>query len=238
MVKTIKAAQARLKRKLSGGLFRYTLLFSLALHLGLWGILGWPGGGIEQGAFLHSDRDPNITIITIPEFELPPPATIDPFESPVATGIPGREEVGMPIPVPDKDAEFDTIRPPSVERVAPVTENTEIIVLPSEKAPPPTSANPNVPEIVPTSRSPVIIHKERPKYPEIARGSGFEGDVILLVYIDERGHVRNAVVQHSPGLPALEASALEAAYRCKFQPAEQQGVPVGVWYSLVMQFKQ
>jgi TonB family protein len=144
----------------------------------------------------------------------------------------------MPIPVPDKDTEIETIRPPTVERAAPVTEKTKIIVLPSEKAPSPRSANPNVPEMVPTSRSPIILHQARPTYPEIARGSGFEGDVILLVYIDEHGNVRNAVVQSSPGLPALEESAVEAAYRCKFQPAEQQGVPVGVWHSLVMQFRQ
>jgi len=231
------AAQARLKRKLSGGLFRYTLLFSLALHLGLWGILGWPGGGIEQGAFPHSESDSNITIITLPEYEIPPPESLEPADSPAPPGIPGRVGEGIPIPVSEKEAEYETVRT-GVERAKAVTEETKIIVLPSERTPPPASANPNVPEIVPTSKSPVLLRQVRPKYPEVARVSGFEGEVILLVYIDEHGNVRNAVVQYSPGLPALEEAALEAAYRCKFQPAEQQGVPVGVWYTLVMQFQQ
>jgi len=61
--------------------------------------------------------------------------------------------------------------------------------------------------------------------------------VVFLVYIDERGDVRGAVVQSSPGLPALDEAAKEAAYKCKFKPAEQQGVAVGVWYSIVMQFR-
>ena len=83
----------------------------------------------------------------------------------------------------------------------------------------------------------MLIYQSRPKYPDIARDSRVEGEVVLLVYIDRRGDVRKAEVQSSPGLPALDEAAKEAAYKCKFKPAEQQGVPVGVWYSLVMQFK-
>jgi len=77
----------------------------------------------------------------------------------------------------------------------------------------------------------------KPMYPEIAYNSRVEGDVVLMVYVDERGSVRNALVQSSPGLPALDEAAKEAAYKCKFEPAQQQGVPVGVWYSLVMEFR-
>jgi len=87
------------------------------------------------------------------------------------------------------------------------------------------------------SKAPIMVHEVRPKYPDIARDSRVEGDVALLVYIDESGNVRNAVVQTSPGLPALEEAAKKAAMKCKFRPAEQQGVPVGVWYNIVMEFR-
>ncbi|MCP4230770.1 MAG: energy transducer TonB [bacterium] len=78
----------------------------------------------------------------------------------------------------------------------------------------------------------------QPKYPDIARDMGIEGDVVLLVYIDETGTVRNALVQSSPELPAMEEEAVKAAYKCKFAPAKQQDRPVGVWYTIFMEFKR
>jgi protein TonB len=84
---------------------------------------------------------------------------------------------------------------------------------------------------------PVIVKEYRPVYPDDARKKGIEGDVILLVFIDERGDVKNVVVQSSPGLSSLERAATMAAYRCKFKPALLDGEPIGVWYSIVMQFE-
>jgi TonB family protein len=84
---------------------------------------------------------------------------------------------------------------------------------------------------------PAIIKTVRPKYPEEAREAKIEGDVVLLVYIDENGDVRNAVVQYSPGFAALDEAAKVAALECKFKPATRQGKRVGVWYSVVMQFR-
>ncbi len=85
--------------------------------------------------------------------------------------------------------------------------------------------------------APVIIKTVRPEYPEEASEAEIEGDVTLLVYIDENGDVRNAIVQSSPGLAALEEAAKEAALECKFKPATKRGKPIGVWYSIVMEFR-
>ena len=89
-------------------------------------------------------------------------------------------------------------------------------------------------------------------YPEEAKEAGLEGDVVLLVYIDENGKVRNAVVQASPdaegkstegcdnpasAVEAMENAAVEAAYKCEFEPATVSGEPVGMWYALVMAFR-
>lgn len=79
-----------------------------------------------------------------------------------------------------------------------------------------------------------------------------EGDVVLLVYIDENGKVANAVVQAyndaegkpmadwdqpPPAIEALGEAAVDAAYKCEFEPARQNGEPVGMWYAIVMQFR-
>jgi TonB family protein len=84
---------------------------------------------------------------------------------------------------------------------------------------------------------PVIVKESRPVYPPELRDRGVEGDVVLFVYIDRYGYVRNAIVESSPGEPAFGESAKEAAYRCKFEPAKKRGRPIGTWYIIVMQFR-
>jgi TonB family protein len=84
---------------------------------------------------------------------------------------------------------------------------------------------------------PVVIKAVRPVYPEEASEAKIEGDVTLLVYIDENGDVRNAIVRASPGYAPLEEAAKEAALKCKFKPAKYRGKPVGVWYDVVMEFR-
>jgi protein TonB len=239
VVKKIKTAQQKLKARISGKLFKYTFMFSVTLHLGIWGLLGNPFGGsggqlVAQQFFRHFDP-----IIPVNYNRLPEPTSItNPVPKHGPPGIKGHSEMGEnPIPVPDNETENTgyTDRDPS--KITKVGPGTSIIVNPEPGIDKPTSASPNVIEFVPTSEPPRILKQVRPEYPDIARSSGIEGDVVLMVYIDESGRVRNAVVQSSPGLPALDEAAIKAAYGCKFKPAEQQGVPVGVWYSLVMQFE-
>jgi TonB family protein len=141
------------------------------------------------------------------------------------------------LPVPDELAEADTISDAIGADGEGFGEGTEIIVEENIEVED-TGKNPwDEVRIVEYSEPPVIVYEQRPVYPDIARESKVEGDVVLLVYIDTSGNVRNAIVQSSPGLPALDKAAKKAAMRCKFKPAKQQGVPVGVWYSIVMQFR-
>jgi len=93
------------------------------------------------------------------------------------------------------------------------------------------------PLVIDCEGSPVIIKSVRPKYPEEAREAKIEGDVILLVYVDENGDVRKAVVKSSPGVAGMDEAAKEAALECKFKPATYQGKPVGIWYLIVMEFR-
>lgn len=241
MANETKETGEKLKRRLSGKLFRYTFAFSLALHFGVWTLVGWPGGPAAGRAVVGPEEDSTIIPVTWPYEELPPPPSVEYAEPPrMPEGASAEGDVGeIPMPVPDRYAEANTI-PDAHARSgnAFVDAGRRIIVeTPGAAVAGPVSASPDRVEFVPVSKASALVYQSRPEYPDIARDSGMEGDVVLLVYIDERGDVRNAIVQSSPGLPALEEAATEAAYKCKFRAAEQQGTPVGVWYSLVMQFR-
>jgi TonB family protein len=239
VAKDMKSADEKLKRRLSGRLFRYTLAASVLVHLGAWALIAWPDGDLGQLSSSHHKR--GIVIPFEHVKELPPPSTIMPPEEPntAPKGMPVKEGIGEIIIPSSEDDAYETARDPKTDYRNPTIDpgsrvTVEKPVDPVEK---PKSASPDQIEFVSFSKAPGIIHQSRPEYPEIARSSHMEGNVVLLIYIDERGDVRNAVVQSSPGLPALDEAAINAAYKCKFTPAEQQGVPVGVWYSLVMEFR-
>jgi TonB family protein len=165
--------------------------------------------------------------------ELPPPPTIEePTEAP--KGLETKGTVGsVPLPVPDEEAEAETIADmgPGVEDGS--IEGAEIEVVEEVIDADPTSPNFDVEY----SEAPYPIHDVKPKYPEIARASGWEGDVVLLVYIDREGNVKNVVVAGSSGFSDVDNEAVSAAYKCRFSPAKQQGVPVGVWYQIIMEFR-
>ena len=241
MGKKIKTVREKLQRRLSGKLFRYTFTFSLALHFGVWGLVGFSPR--DAGPGHEGIRDVDNYPVTADRFrkynDLPQPHSIEP-ETPrrAPEGLPGKSGLGeIIIPTRDGDTDISTITDAD-PGTKPIGKDERIIIVnPAVDPDKPRSASRHTVEFVDYSRAPVLVTMAKPKYPEIAYSSGVEGDVVLLVYVDERGNVRNAVVQSSPGLPALEKAAKEAAYECKFKPAEQQGVAVGVWYSLVMEFQ-
>lgn len=223
----------------------YTYIFFLGKHMKIaltisflifglaWGISAMPedfGGGegdVKMGGKMK------LNVVKKSYDELPPPPSIDvPMEAP--TGLAKEGSVGeVPLPVPDEEAEADTIvdASPGVEDGVP--EGTELVVEGLDEATIAETPRFDIEYSVAPSPSNLV----KPKYPSMAKDMGITGDVVLLVYIDSSGTVRNAIVQSSPGLPAMDEAALDAAYRCKFNPAQQQGKPVGVWYTIVMEFQ-
>ncbi len=244
MAKKKKDPQDKLKRTLAGGLFRYTLAISAVVWCGTWGIIEMPKDVLgKRGEVKMGSGKLDLQVRTKKKYEeLPPPPSIETAEPAQAPkGLEAKGSVGeVPLPVPDALADADTITDAvGTGEGEGFGEGTEIIVEENIEVED-TGEEPDwvTPRFdIEYSEAPVIIHEVRPKYPDIARDSKVEGDVTLLVYIDESGNVRNAVVQASPGLPALEEAAKKAAMKCKFKPAKQQGVPVGVWYNIVMEFR-
>lgn len=239
MAKNI-GSQEKLKRRLSGGLFRYTLIISLAAHFGVWGIAAMPKDVLsKKGTMKMGDGKIDLKVVKRTYDDLPPPVSLEaPEPTSAPEGLEAKGSVGeVPLPVPDELAEADTISDAVGTGSEGFGEGTEIIVEENIEVTEEAAPWEEVSFDVEYSEKPVVVHEERPVYPDIARDSKVEGDVVLLVYIDEQGKVRNAVVQASPGLPALDEAAKKAAMKCTFKPAKQQGVPVGVWYSIVMQFR-
>ena len=83
---------------------------------------------------------------------------------------------------------------------------------------PPSKSNPS---------SAKVVFRSSPVYPSLARRSGIEGKVIVLVVVTPSGRVSNARVGSSSGNGLLDAAALKAARLYRFIPAKNvagQGV--------------
>ena len=73
-------------------------------------------------------------------------------------------------------------------------------------------------------------------YPEIARKSGVEGKVYVLVMVNERGGVDEVKVIRGIGAGCDEA-AVKAVKECKFNAGKNKGAAVKVKLSLPISFK-
>ena len=71
--------------------------------------------------------------------------------------------------------------------------------------------------------------------PEYTRGVTKQGAVIVESIIDEEGCIQNLRVCKSVH-PALDLATLDAVRRWVFRPAELEGKPVKVYYTLTVNF--
>ena len=88
-----------------------------------------------------------------------------------------------------------------------------------------TKKAPFVPVTRLTARPKLLSKLEKIPYPPEATRAGVEGQVILLVTIDETGKVTKVKVLDGPGYGLNEAAA-KAARQWRFAPATYQGEPV------------
>jgi TonB family protein len=82
---------------------------------------------------------------------------------------------------------------------------------------------------------PVPLVAPTPAYPAHARDYRIQGKVVLHVYIEDDG--TPCWVKVLRGDPLLVDAAVDAIHRWRFQPAMRQGVPVGSWMEIPMDFK-
>jgi TonB family protein len=95
---------------------------------------------------------------------------------------------------------------------------------------------PSSDEFVAVDVMPEMIDIQIPVYPEEARAKEIEGTVWIRALVAEDGTVTKARVHKPSGVKMLDESALKAAYKCTYKPAEQAGKPVAVWVTYKVAF--
>ncbi len=103
-------------------------------------------------------------------------------------------------------------------------------------APPPPPEGPRV-KFIPYDDPPVPLSPIRPKYPEIAQEAGIEGTVVVQVFVDRRGRVKDTVILKGIPITGLDKSATQAIRSVRFRPAKQRERAVGVWISIPVNFR-
>jgi protein TonB len=83
---------------------------------------------------------------------------------------------------------------------------------------------------------PGVLQQSPPRYPEAARRAGAQGTTVLRVRVKADGSVGEVVVEQSAGHTELDASAVDAVGRWRFEPARRRGSPVEVWIHLPVRF--
>lgn len=83
--------------------------------------------------------------------------------------------------------------------------------------------------------APQAISSPDPEYTEEARQAKKQGTCVLSMVVDEQGHPRDLRVVRGLGF-GLDAKALDAVRRWRFQPALKDGRPVNVQISVEVEF--
>lgn len=87
------------------------------------------------------------------------------------------------------------------------------------------------------SRRPQVIQDAPLRYPPQAWENDVEGDVVLLLWVDEEGLVEAGEVVSTPGY-GMELAALAAAKKMRFSPAEMAGQAVKVKIRYTFRFRK
>ena len=103
-------------------------------------------------------------------------------------------------------------------------------------APPPPPEGPRV-KFIPYDDPPVPLRPIRPKYPEIAQEAGIEGTVVVQVFVDDKGRVKETVILKGIPNTGLDEAATQAIRSVRFRPAKQRERAVGVWISIPVNFR-
>ena len=105
-----------------------------------------------------------------------------------------------------------------------------------EAAPLADPTAPQTPQQV-LSRRPEVIQDALLCYPPQAWENDVQGDVVLLLWVDEAGLVEAGEVVSTPGY-GMELAALAAAKKMRFSPAELEGEPVKVKIRYTFRFRK
>jgi TonB family protein len=148
----------------------------------------------------------------------------------------------VPSPVPTAEPVVPTAAPAAA--VVPTEEPTEPPAAPTAVPAPSRAAENEVrrgdlvgpgPGVV----EPELIAKPKITYPPIAKQAGIgSGRVVVLVLVDEDGHVAEARLQQGVAPKSgVNEAVVDAVQKTKFRPATKNGIPVKMWRPVVVDVK-
>ncbi len=114
-------------------------------------------------------------------------------------------------------------------------EETDLGSFEAWDAPPPPEG-PRV-KFIPYDDPPKPLTRIKPKYPEIAQEAGIEGTVIVQVFVDKKGRVKETIILKGIPNTGLDEAAIAAIRKTRFLPAKQRERAVGVWISIPVNFR-
>ena len=115
-------------------------------------------------------------------------------------------------------------------------EETDLDSFEAWDAPPPPPEGPRV-KFIPYDDPPQPLSSIRPVYPEIAQEAGIEGTVVVQVFVDKKGRVKDTLILKGIPNTGLDEAAVTAIKKTRFRPAKQRERAVGVWISIPVNFR-
>lgn len=126
--------------------------------------------------------------------------------------------------------------------VEPAANRQQPVVRPQDSAK--TSASPE-PETKQQTGMPLVearydvseLKNPRPTYPLVARKRGYQGRVVLRVYVTTAGKCGEVKLVKTSGYKALDNAALAAVREWRFMPAHQGGEIKASWVEIPINFR-
>ncbi len=81
---------------------------------------------------------------------------------------------------------------------------------------------------------PEMIEEITPDYPDNLKD--IKGVVYVKAFVNKEGNVLKTELAKSSGIKEFDSSALDAALKCKYKPAIQNGKPIGIWVTYKVEF--
>jgi len=97
-------------------------------------------------------------------------------------------------------------------------------------------AEPSI-KFIPYDSPPEPISPITPNYPVTAIEAGFEGTVVIMVFINKEGEAKELVIVKGVPDSELDQAAIKAIKAVKFKPAMKNKSAIGVWVAIPVSFK-
>ncbi|HEX9934363.1 MAG TPA: energy transducer TonB [bacterium] len=218
----------------------FAVILAAGVHLSLVGIYR---GITSIDSMLHPSKMPFEKIIKIyGPMELPPPPPLGSYKDilPVIplTGTVTKPDFGNPVPVPDAQADPGMVfatqgevnRIDATELEKTIGDGDVLVLMPQD--------DDNVPpeRCAIFEKEPILVKKIDPVYPEIAKKTGLTGKVVVNLWVDKKGRVREVRIVQSTS-EMFNQAVIDAASQFVFTPAMMNKGPVSVWVAMPFVFE-